>query len=233
LAKAPAEVVKNPGWLAEFYVRYQTAMHSTRAAVYFTPRLNTPSLRQRKIGIISDDDSQEKLSHHKQLEAMFERMGANPIKHEDWFGCAQDMIPSVDAQTADFVKVVDVLYRQDTGAWCIAEVLSDDWLSALAHSFEPFNPTVKQEQYFDEIFSGHVEIVHMMETVSITEEILAKYPHLLKQTIQNAETMAKNLNKLWDNLYGLVKNPKPYMTSGAARPKSVVAPSGAMPAKPL
>jgi hypothetical protein len=51
--------------------------------------------------------------------------------------------------------------RLTTGAWCIAEVLSDDWLSALANSFKPHFPTVMQEPYFDEVFSGHVEIVHV------------------------------------------------------------------------
>jgi hypothetical protein len=52
--------------------------------------------------------------------------------------------------------------RLTTGAWCIAEVLSDDWLSALANSFKPHFPFVMQEPYFDEVFSGHVEIVHVI-----------------------------------------------------------------------
>jgi len=42
-------------------------MHATRVAVYFSPHLNTPALRQRKISIIVDDDSHTKLSHHKQV----------------------------------------------------------------------------------------------------------------------------------------------------------------------
>jgi hypothetical protein len=45
-----------------------------------------------------------------------------------------------------------------TGAWCIAEVLSDDWLSSLADSLSAHFTKVTQEQYFDEVFSGHVEV---------------------------------------------------------------------------
>jgi hypothetical protein len=50
------------------------------------------------------------------------------------------------------------MYPRTTGAWCIAEVLSDDWLSALADSLKPFFPDCAKAEYFDEVFTGHVEM---------------------------------------------------------------------------
>jgi len=40
---------------------------------------------------------------------------------------------------------------------------------------QPFFPFVLKEQYFDEVFSGHVEIEHMIGTVQLTESILQRY----------------------------------------------------------
>jgi hypothetical protein len=70
LANAPREVVQNKGFLNEFYHRYQSAMHATRAAVYNAPYLNAPTLRQRKIDILADDDAIGGISHHKHLESI-------------------------------------------------------------------------------------------------------------------------------------------------------------------
>jgi hypothetical protein len=50
-------------------------------------------------------------------------------------------------------------------AWCIAEVLSDDWLSILAKSLSPHFPGIEKTPYFDEITTGEVEILHMMTAV--------------------------------------------------------------------
>ena len=99
-----------------------------------------------------------------------------------------------------------------TGAWCIAEVLSDDWLSALADSFSPFFPDVNSEQYFDEVFTGHIEIIHMMETVLLTEEVMAAVPAKRDLTFAHAKEMCAALDSLWDNLLSVIENPKPYMT---------------------
>jgi hypothetical protein len=53
----------------------------------------------------------------------------------------------------------------------------------------------------------------MLETVALTEDILSRYPHLLKATQEHATIMAAQLDDLWTNLEGLVKNPKAYLTA--------------------
>lgn len=211
LREAPAAVVKNEGFLNEFYFRYQAAMHCTRVAVWFAPYTNTPELRQRKLSIISDDDSIDKRSHHMQLEDMFRSFGAKPLS-ADHFSDLAPLAARADPATKNFISVVDDLYRKSTGAWCIAEVLSDDWLSALATSFEPQFPHVMKAEYFDEVFSGHVEVRHMLETVAITEVILHRHPELEKEVIGHMHAMVKNLDSLWTNLESLVKNPTAYLT---------------------
>ena len=148
--------------------------------------------------------------HHTQLEKMFRSFGATP-RHEDDFGDAEPLARQLDPETAKFVRLADKIYRESTGAWCIAEVLSDDWLSALAHSLEVHFPGAKQQQYFDEIFTGHVEVVHMLETVSLTEDILARYPQMLQPTIEHSRIMAQALTDLWSNLENLLKNPQKYL----------------------
>lgn len=212
LKTAPTEVVHNEGWLNEFYDRYQAAMHITRAMVWYAPYLDTPIMRQRKCAIIADDDALGgKRSHHRQLMDMFSNFGGSPRPEEE-FGEPHELRAMLDDKTSEFVNVVERLYPKTTGAWCIAEVLSDDWLSALAESFEPHFEGVKEEQYFDEIFSGHVEVLHMLETVAMTEDILIRHPEVRDDTFAAAREMCEALNALWDNLEDLVKNPKPYMT---------------------
>ena len=67
---APREVAMNRGVLNEIYLRYQAAMHITRAMVWYAPHLDSPILRQRKIAIIADDDALNgKASHHQQVWA--------------------------------------------------------------------------------------------------------------------------------------------------------------------
>ena len=41
--------------------------------------------------------------------------------------------------------------------------LSDNWPSALAKALEGHYPGTMQQDYFDEIFTGHVEIAHMLK----------------------------------------------------------------------
>jgi len=211
LAGAPASVVKNTGWLNEFYTRYQACMHATRCAVYFTPHLNVATLRQRKLEILSDDDAIIKKSHHRQLEEMFRSFGAEP-KPEEFFGDLDELAKEVDPSTAAFIKTSDRLYRQSTGAWTIAEVLSDDWLSALANSLAVHHPHAPKADYFDEVLTGHVEVLHMMETVSLTEEILAKRPHLLRPTLEHAAEMSHTLDGLWTSLGHLTRYPEQFLS---------------------
>jgi len=212
LKNASPSVVKNPEWLSEFYLRYQSAMHCTRAMVYFVPNLNSPTLRQRKLAILEDDDALTEDSHHKYLENLFRYFGIEPIDQE-FFGDLDILIPHLDPRTTTFVREVIRLYPLSTGAWCLAEVLSDDWLSALADAFSAFFQNTFTQDYFDEIFTGKVEIRHMLETVSLTENVMQRYPETVTATIQHMKDMAENMDGLWDNLNSLVVNPEPFLKS--------------------
>src|SRR5438105_14711468 len=62
--------------LGEIYLVYQTAMHATRAAVYYLPYLDSPALRKRKLRIFMDNDGlPEADSHHYQLARAFRNIG--------------------------------------------------------------------------------------------------------------------------------------------------------------
>jgi len=52
----------------------------------------------------------------------------------------------------------------------------------------------------------------MLETVALTEDILSRYPHLLKPTQEHARQMAVMLDSLWTNLENLVKKPEKYLS---------------------
>src|SRR5262245_53511930 len=49
LAGAPHAVASDPSLLGQIHLHYQAAMHATRAAVYYLPHLDSPSLRKRKL----------------------------------------------------------------------------------------------------------------------------------------------------------------------------------------
>jgi hypothetical protein len=52
----------------------------------------------------------------------------------------------------------------------------------------------------------------MMETVSLTEEILAKRPQLLRPTLEHAAEMAHTLDGLWTSLAHLTRYPEQYLS---------------------
>jgi len=216
LKNAPKEVATNPHVLREIYIRYQAAMHSTRVAVYFTPYLDSPQLRQRKAKIILDDDTVNDLpSHHKQLENLFRSLGAQCIPHEEEFGTLPELRKRLDPDTARFSTRAEEFYRSDLGAWTTVEILSDDWISAFSQSYAPHYETgfVLGLQYFDEITTGHVEIQHMLETLALLEDTLVRHPRLIPITQEHSREMAKELDLLWDNLEAVVKNPTSFFTS--------------------
>src|SRR5712672_189234 len=56
LAALDHAVASDPAFLGQIHLHYQSAMHATRAAVYYLPHLDSPSLRKRKLQILLDDD---------------------------------------------------------------------------------------------------------------------------------------------------------------------------------
>jgi len=221
LRTAPKEVATNPHVLREIYIRYQAAMHTTRAAVYFSPYLNSPQLRQRKAKIILDDDTVNQLaSHHIQLEDLFRSLGAECIPHEEEFGDLPELRAKLDPDLARWSTTVEGFYHSDLGAWTTVEILSDDWISAFSQSYAPhYAPGfVLGLQYFDEITTGHVEIQHMLETLSLLEDTVSRHPDIESTTKAHSTQMAQQLDLLWDNLELVILNSTSFFTS--MRPES-------------
>jgi len=225
LRTAPKEVATNPHVLREIYIRYQAAMHTTRAAVYFSPYLNSPQLRQRKAKIILDDDTVNQLaSHHIQLEDLFRALGAECIPHEEEFGDLPELRAKWDPALARWSTDVEALYHADLGAWTTVEILSDDWISAFSQAYAPhYAPGfVLGLQYFDEITTGHVEIQHMLETLSLLEDTVARHPDIELTTQAHATKMAQELDALWNNMEMVILNSTNFFTS--MRPASASCP---------
>ena len=79
MANLPFPVASDPVLLGQIHLIYQSAMHATRAAVYYLPHLDSPALRRRKLQILIDDDGLPAGdTHHYQLTRAFLNIGEIP-----------------------------------------------------------------------------------------------------------------------------------------------------------
>src|SRR5579864_9281232 len=84
LTALPASVASDPKLLGQIHFVYQSAMHATRAAVYYLPHLDSPALRKRKLQIFVDDDGLPGGdTHHYQLTRAFQNIGAKILLGDD------------------------------------------------------------------------------------------------------------------------------------------------------
>ena len=122
LAALPREAARNPELLGQIYLVYQSAMHATRAGVYFMPHLDSPALRKRKLQIYIDDDGLPGGdTHHYQLARAFRSIGAKLPLDDDEFGELGELCRHLDPATANFVRLTKTLYSRSLGAWCVVE----------------------------------------------------------------------------------------------------------------
>ncbi|MCF8479664.1 MAG: iron-containing redox enzyme family protein [Rhodospirillum sp.] len=206
LGQADSDHIRKPDVLGELLLRYQAAMHSTRAMAYCLPMLDSPALRKRKLRILVDDDGLEGGdTHHYQLTRAFEKLGAELKIDDEAYGDLDTLQSKVDGKTAKFISAVRDMYLRSLGAWAIAEVMSDDWLHALADGLEKHFPKIVDEPYFAECFNGHVEERHGLEALELAEMVCAGRPELAERTISDAKEMAQKLNHLWDSLLEVVE----------------------------
>lgn len=206
LAALPQQAAHNPAMLGQIYLVYQAAMHATRAAVYFMPHLDSPALRKRKLQIYVDDDGLPGGdTHHYQLARAFRSIGAEMPLGDEEFGDADELCPHLDRGTAHFVQLAKSLYARSLGPWCIVETLSDDWMRALADALSVHHPHIPDEPYFADCFAQGVEERHAAEALAVTQLVLRQRPHLLKQTLRDAEIMADALDAVWDQLDRIVQ----------------------------
>jgi hypothetical protein len=203
----PFAVASNPKLLGQIHLIYQSAMHATRAAVYNLPHLDSPALRKRKLQILIDDDGLPGGdTHHYQLSRAFLNIGAKSLLADEEFGDLEELCSHLDAETVHFVRLAQKLYARSLGPWCAVEVLSVDWMRALAEAISAHFPEFMNEPYFRECFSQRVEERHAEESLAVTHIVLKGRPGLLAETLRDAKKMAEALDGVWAHLDRIVRN---------------------------
>jgi len=206
LAQLPSTIASDPQFLGEVHVIYQAAMHATRAAVYYLPHLDRPALRQRNLRIFNDDDGlPDGDTHHYQLSRAFRNVGARLLLDDEEFGAPEELCRHLDAETAHFVRLAQKLYSRSLGPWCAVEVMSVDWMRALAEGLSVHFPQFVHEPYFEDCFSQHVEERHADESLEVTQMVMRQHPELLSETLLDAKMMAEALDGVWNNLDRVVQ----------------------------
>jgi hypothetical protein len=201
MAGLPRSVAHDPELLGQVHLVYQSAMHATRAAVYYLPHLDSPALRKRKLRIFIDDDGlPDGDTHHYQLTRAFLSIGARCLLGDEEFGEPAELCHFLDGETAHFVQLAPKLYAKSLGAWCAVEVLSVDWMRALAEAISAHFPQFKHAPYFEDCFAQHVEERHASEALEITQTVLRVRPELVDETLQDAKIMAEALDGVWTHL---------------------------------
>src|SRR5215469_7416212 len=207
LADLPFAVASDPLLLGQIHLIYQSAMHATRAAVYYLPYLDSPALRRIKLQIFIDDDGLPGGdTHHYQLTRAFLNIGAKPMLGDEQFGDPEELSNHLDAETAYFVQLARKLYRRSLGPWCAIEMMSVDWMRALAGSLSGHFPQFKHEPYFEECFSEMVEERHATVAIEVTQMIVKERPKLLVETLRDAKTIAEALSGVWTHLDRIVQS---------------------------
>src|SRR6266446_5137859 len=206
LAAMPRAAASDPALLGQMYLIYQSAMHATRAAVYYLPHLDSPALRKRKLQIFIDDDGLPGGdTHHYQLTRAFRNIGAQCVLDDEEFGEPGELCRYLEGETAHFVRLAQTLYSMSLGPWCAVEVLSVDWMRALADALSVHFPNFKREPYFDDCFSEMVEERHAAEAIEVTQMVLRAHPELLPETLRDAKIMAEALDGVWTQLDRIVQ----------------------------
>jgi hypothetical protein len=206
LATLPHEIASDPAFLGQMHLVYQSAMHATRAAVYYLPHLDSPALRKRKLQIFIDDDGLPNGdTHHYQLTRAFRNIGAVCVLQDEDFGDPVELYRHLDSETAHFVRLAQTLYARSLGAWCAVEVMSDDWMRALAEALAAHFPQIVEEPYFADCFTQGVEERHAEESLAVTQLVLRAHPELLRGTLRDARLMAQALDGIWHRLEEIVE----------------------------
>src|SRR5262245_56086158 len=92
LAGLDGTIATDPNFLGRIHLIYQSAMHATRAAVYYLPHLDSPALRKRKLQIFVDDDGLPGGdTHHYQLTRAFRNIGAELVLDDEDFGDPEEL----------------------------------------------------------------------------------------------------------------------------------------------
>jgi hypothetical protein len=207
LRDLPTVVAHDPEMLGQIHLVYQSAMHATRAGVYYMPHLDSPAMRKRKLRIFVDDDGLAGGdTHHYQLTRAFKNIGAKLVLEDEEFGGPAELCRHLDPETSKFVQLATTLYARSLGAWCVVEVVSDTWMRLLADAFAAHFPDMPNEPYFSECFSQGVEERHAEEALEVTSTVLRTRPELYSETVLDARLMAEALDGVWRRLDTIVRS---------------------------
>ncbi len=200
------QIASDPVLLGKIHLNYQAAMHATRAAVYYIPHLDSPALRKRKLQIFIDDDGLPGGdTHHYQLTRAFLSIGTKCLLDDEQFGEPEELSHQLEAETADFVRLAPKVYSRSLGPWCAIEIMSVDWMRALADSISVHFPEFRYQPYFEDCFSQEVEERHAAEALDITQMVLRERPKLVGTTLEDAKVVAKALDGVWTHLDRIVQ----------------------------
>jgi hypothetical protein len=217
LAALDHAAASDPLFLGQIHLVYQAAMHATRAAVYYLPHLDSPALRKRKLRIFVDDDGLPGGdTHHYQLTRAFRNIGAQCVLDDEAFAEPEELCGHLDGEAAQFVRLAKMLYSRSLGPWCAIEVMSVDWMRALADALSVHFPQFTDEPYFAECFSEMVEERHAEESLSVTQMVLNARPALVPATIEDAKIMAEALDGVWTHLDRIVETARQRASQGSS-----------------
>ena len=154
---------------------------------------------------IDDDGLPGGDTHHYQLTRAFLSIGAKCLFDDEQFGESEELSHKLEAETADFVRLAPKVYSRSLGPWCAIEIMSVDWMRALAESISVHFPEFRHQPYFEDCFSQEVEERHAAEALDITQMVLRERPKLVRATLEDAKVVAKALDGVWTHLDRIVQ----------------------------
>ena len=104
----------------------------------------------------------------------------------------------METPTGTFINVVEALYSQSLGPWCIVERLSNSWLFGLYRGLGcPSHPYFKG--------TTAVEDRHANIAIDTTCLVLETRPLLADIFLYDAEMVARALTGVWDDMLAAVR----------------------------
>jgi pyrroloquinoline quinone (PQQ) biosynthesis protein C len=155
------------------------------------------------------------------------------VLEDEEFGELGELCHYLEAETADFVRLAPKLYSRSLGAWCTVEMLSVDWMRALADALSVHFPHFRHEAYFEECFSQKVEERHAAEALEVTQIVLRARPELLDETLRDARIIAEALDGVWAHLDRILRHAQARtVPDGSIRVRRLRGTGGPAPATP-
>jgi hypothetical protein len=131
-------------------------------------------------------------------------MGAELALDDEELVDAEEWCRRLDPRTAQSVRAMQTLYMRSLGARCVVEIMSEDWMRALADALSVHFPQIADEPYFAECFDDDFAAQHAEKAIAMTQRQLSARPELVLATLCNARLMAGALDGVWHRLDAIV-----------------------------